>query len=178
MLLIRAVPESQKVFGHDWAPTRKTFCDFSRVLTLLGIDWTTWLGHLPSLLKLASSSSFGFQKCLRIQFIKSPHFPLQKCMPDVVFIEPTMNHRVSVHVSGVIWCELRGRTVAWTSSTRWKQKKSKQSNYLLNRKNGMQTVAMVMPKDLKKWSDGISVIPNTDLVSTLAIHSCVTTSDC
>lgn len=47
-------------------------------------------------------------------------------------------------------------------------KKSKQSNYLLNRKNGMQTVAMVMPKDLKKWSDGISVIPNTDLVSTLA----------
>ena len=42
----------------------------------------------------------------------------------------------------------------------------------------MQTVAMVMPKDLKKWSDGISVIPNTDLVSTLAIHSCVTTSDC
>jgi hypothetical protein len=50
-------------------------------------------------------------------------------------------------------------------------RKSKQSNYLLNRKNGMQTVAMVMPKDLKKWSDGISVIPNTDLISTLAIHS-------
>ncbi len=46
----------------------------------------------------------------------------------------------------------------------------KESNYLLKKKNGMQTVAMVTPNHLKKCSGGISVIPNTDWISPLAMN--------
>jgi hypothetical protein len=35
-------------------------------------------------------------------------------------------------------------------------------HHLLSRKNGIHTVAIVMPNHLKKCSGGISVIPNTD----------------